>query len=138
MTKIILVVSMLCFAVGCESEKIANTETDITAIETAPFLSEKEAILQLESIRKKINDGEDFATLAQKYSQDPGSGTQGGDLGWAEKGMMVPAFEKAALALQPQEISAPVKTEFGYHLVMLHEINGDRYHTSHILVRLGE
>lgn len=58
-----------------------------------------------------------FAELAQKSSDDPGSKVKGGDLGEFERGRMVPEFEKAAFALAPGEISEPVKTNFGYHLI---------------------
>ena len=71
-----------------------------------------------EDIRKKaVAPGADFAKLAEEYSDDPGSKTEGGDLGEFERGMMVPEFEKAAFELKVGEISEPVKTEFGYHII---------------------
>ena len=62
---------------------------------------------------------DNFAEYAQKYSDDPGSKTNGGSLGWFGKGMMVPEFEKAAFSLAKNKISPPVKTQFGYHLILV-------------------
>jgi len=63
--------------------------------------------------------GEDFAGLAAELSQDPGSAQQGGDLGWAERGNFVAPFADAMWSLKPGEISAPVRTEFGWHVIKL-------------------
>lgn len=70
-----------------------------------------------ESILKELQGGADFATLAKKYSEDPGSKDQGGDLGFFGRGKMDPAFEKAAFALKVGELSQPVKSQFGYHII---------------------
>jgi len=69
-------------------------------------------------------EGADFAALAREHSTDPGSSAQGGDLGWIEPGLMVSAFEQALFAMQVGEVSAPVRTEFGFHIIKLHEIQG--------------
>ncbi len=68
-------------------------------------------------VRAKLIKGESFSKLAQKYSDDPGSKARGGDLGFFSKGQMVPEFEKAAFSLKKGEISQPVKTTFGYHII---------------------
>jgi peptidyl-prolyl cis-trans isomerase D len=73
-------------------------------------------------IAKKLADGADFAALATQYSSDPGSAARGGDLGFAGRGVYVEAFEQALFALQPGQTSAPVKTEFGYHIIRLEAI----------------
>ena len=83
--------------------------------------AETEALIQ--SLRERIEAGEDFAELAREYSQDPGSAEQGGDLGWVEPGVMVDAFEDALYALEPGVVSAPIKTGFGWHLIKLNEID---------------
>jgi peptidyl-prolyl cis-trans isomerase C len=74
---------------------------------------QSEAIAILERIKK----GESFANLAKELSIDKGSGKKGGDLGFFGRGMMVKAFEEAAFKLQKGQISEPVKTEFGYHII---------------------
>lgn len=68
-----------------------------------------------------VEDGEKFAELASKHSNDPGSASNGGDLGWVEEGTFVAEFESAVQAMTPGEISRPIKTDFGYHIVELIE-----------------
>ncbi|PLT33789.1 peptidylprolyl isomerase [Bacillus sp. V5-8f] len=70
-------------------------------------------------VKQKLDKGEKFEDLAKKYSQDPGSAEKGGDLGWFGAGQMVPEFENATYALKKNEISAPVKSEHGYHIIQL-------------------
>lgn len=73
-------------------------------------------------LRARLAQGEDFATLAREHSDDSGSAAQGGDLGWAGKGTFVEAFDDALFAAEPGDISQPVKTEFGYHIIQLEEV----------------
>jgi len=73
-------------------------------------------------IQDKLKAGEAFEELAKTYSKDPGSADSGGDLGTFEQGMMVPEFDEAVFALQEGQVSEPVKTEFGYHLIKLVKI----------------
>jgi peptidyl-prolyl cis-trans isomerase C len=87
------------------------------AIAGKPELTDDEALAKAQAIRKRLEAGEDFATIAKAESDDAGSGAQGGDLGEFRKGMMVPPFETAAFAAKVNEITEPVKTPFGYHLI---------------------
>ena len=80
-------------------------------------LTEAEALAKAQDLRKRIQAGEDFAQLARQESDDTGSGANGGDLGFFRHGQMVPSFEQAAFALQPGDLSEPVKSPFGYHLI---------------------
>lgn len=84
-----------------------------------PELSDEEALAKAKEIRAKLVAGGDFAALAKAESDDTGSGANGGDLGEFKKGMMVPPFEDAAFAAKVGEITEPVKTPFGYHLIQV-------------------
>jgi peptidyl-prolyl cis-trans isomerase C len=72
------------------------------------------------AIVAELGEGADFATLAQERSTGP-SGPNGGSLGWFSTGMMVPSFEEAVITLEPGEVSAPVQTQFGWHVITLNE-----------------
>lgn len=78
---------------------------------------------EIREIQRKLAEGESFEALAKAQSDDPGSAEQGGSLGTVERGMMVPEFETALFALEPGEISEPVRTDFGWHLIKLDAIN---------------
>jgi peptidyl-prolyl cis-trans isomerase C len=73
------------------------------------------------AVKDRLAAGEDFAAIAQEVSTDAGSGAQGGELGWFSAGMMVPEFETAVAALQPGDVSEPVQSQFGWHVVELEE-----------------
>ncbi len=76
---------------------------------------------EAKAIAKRIKDGEDFAKAAAAASKDPGSKGEGGDLGWFTKDRMVAPFAEAAFKLQPGQISDPVKTQFGWHIIKVEE-----------------
>ena len=83
--------------------------------------TDEQAAELIEEIQSKL-DTEAFEDLAKEYSDDPGSAAVGGDLGWAEPGLFVPEFESALFSMNVGEISAPVKTDFGYHLIRMDDI----------------
>ena len=80
-------------------------------------LTEEEALAKAQNIRKKLVDGADFAATAKAESDDTGSGAKGGSLGTFSHGQMVAAFDKAVFSLPVGQISEPVKTQFGYHII---------------------
>ncbi len=90
-------------------------------------------------LRQEIEAGEDFAELAGVVSDDEGSAARGGDLGFFGRGQMVAPFEEAAFALAPGELSEPVQTRYGWHLIKveerLEESGGEKVHARHILLR---
>ncbi|MDR0281697.1 MAG: SurA N-terminal domain-containing protein [Paucimonas sp.] len=81
-----------------------------------------QAKARIADVQQRLAKGEDFAALAKEFSQDPGSANNGGDLGYAGKGVYDPAFEDALYALNKDQVSAPVRTEFGYHLIKLLDV----------------
>ena len=89
----------------------------------------------LKEIRMKILNKENtFAEMALKYSQDPSAKQAGGSLGFLKRGTLVTEFESVAFNLKPGEISKPVKTDFGYHIIETEEIRGDKINVRHILI----
>ena len=91
---------------------------------------------RLMGFKEMIADGRsDFQTLAREYSQDPMSAIQGGELGFFRRGELAPEFEATSLGLKPGEISNPVETMFGFHLIQLLERRGNTYNTRHILIK---
>ncbi|MEN9526319.1 MAG: hypothetical protein RLY56_270 [Pseudomonadota bacterium] len=74
---------------------------------------------RLREVRERILKGEDFAVLAKTLSEDPGSGAEGGDLGWTAPGTFVPEFDAMLASLRENEISEPFRTQFGWHIVQL-------------------
>lgn len=83
---------------------------------------QKKALTKAEDVAKQAKSKQDFAQLAKQYSEDLGSKAQGGDLGWLEKGMTDPAFEAALTALNKGEISDPILSTEGYHIISLRDI----------------
>lgn len=80
-------------------------------------LTEEEALAKAQEIRKKLVDGGDFAAIAKTESDDAGSAAKGGDLGTFGHGRMVPQFEQTAFSLPVGQLSEPVKSQFGYHII---------------------
>ena len=89
-----------------------------------------------ESLLDSLKKGADFATLAKKYSDDPGSAAQGGDLGFVKRGVFYPEFEAVAFSLAPNQISGIVESPVGFHIIQLLERRGESIHCRHILVKI--
>jgi peptidyl-prolyl cis-trans isomerase C len=89
--------------------------------EGKPELTDEQALAKAQEVRKKLVAGGDFAAIAKGDSDDTGSAQQSGELGEFRRGMMVPPFEQAAFSLKVGEISEPVKTPFGYHVIVVEE-----------------
>lgn len=90
-------------------------------IKTTPLMTDEEVKDRLVRIRDEIEHGSSFAEMAKDNSQDPGSASKGGDLGWVNPGMLDPTFEKVMNGLKPGEISEPFKSAFGWHIVQVLE-----------------
>jgi peptidyl-prolyl cis-trans isomerase D len=81
----------------------------------------EEARVRAQGLVEQLRGGADFAELAAEHSEDPGSRDKGGDLGFFERGRMVPQFEEAAFALEPGTVSDPVKSDFGFHVIRVEQ-----------------
>ncbi|MDX1673599.1 MAG: peptidylprolyl isomerase [Longimicrobiales bacterium] len=90
---------------------------------------------EAQEILEELNQGEDFATLARRHSDDPGSRQQGGELGWFRRGRFVPEFERVAFALRPGRHSGIVETSFGLHIIKIDRARGPERLARHILIR---
>ena len=114
-----------------------STEVSVAQIvrEVKPGNLPKEKVRNLLfDIKDRLERGESFETLAKQYSQDPGSAGRGGELGFFGRGQLAPEYEAAAFSMSPGDISMPVETQFGFHLIQLQEKRGNTYKTRHILI----
>ncbi len=102
-------------------EMVIQTHARHILITTSADISDEDARNNLLELKQRIEQGEDFADLANEYSEDPGSKIKGGDLGWANPGMFVPDFERTMESLANGEISEPFKSQFGWHLMQVLE-----------------
>lgn len=114
------------------------TQVEVAQIVIKPEITDD----QKDNIREKLNNfrdrvynGEDFKMLATLYSDDPGSAVKGGELGFVNRGDLVPEFERAAFRLKEGEISKVVESQFGYHIVQLIERRGEQINVRHILIK---
>jgi peptidyl-prolyl cis-trans isomerase SurA len=117
---------------------IIPTQVEIAQIVIKPEISEeqKDKIRgKLNNFRERVYKGEDFKVLATLYSDDPGSATKGGELGFVNRGDLVPEFERAAFRLKEGEISEVVASQFGFHIVQLIERRGEQINVRHILIK---
>ena len=106
---------------GDERHLVEQTRVRHILIKPDEVNSEEETRIRIEQLELRLRGGEDFATLALANSQDTLSAAKGGDLGWVNQGDTVPEFEEAMNKLEPGEISKPVKTDFGWHLIQVQE-----------------
>jgi peptidyl-prolyl cis-trans isomerase SurA len=106
---------------GGESVKVTQTRARHILIKTSELMSPAEAQRRIGELRERIVNGTDFAEIARAHSEDVGSAANGGDLGWISPGQTVPEFEKAMDALKPGELSTPVRSPFGVHLIQVQE-----------------
>ena len=99
------------------------TQTKVRHILVMPneIRSEADAKARIDQVYNKIANGEDFAELAKEYSDDPGSGSAGGDLGWVNPGDMVPKFDQTMQDTQPGGLSKPFKSKFGWHILQVED-----------------
>ncbi|HTE34740.1 MAG TPA: peptidylprolyl isomerase [Chryseolinea sp.] len=107
---------------------------EIVRIAKVSAEQENKTKMELLDLRSRVLKGEEFATLAKKYSDDPSVVTNNGEMGWSGRGRMVPEYEAMAFKLKPNEISQPFKSQFGIHIMQLIERRGNEYNTRHILI----
>lgn len=98
----------------------------LLAVEGSDPADEARVKAQAEELAKRARDGEDFAALAKKYSTDTISAEKGGDLGFFERGIMLEEFDNKVFSMQPGEISDPVRTSYGYHIIKLNDIKPEK------------
>ncbi|MBW3534977.1 MAG: peptidylprolyl isomerase [Gemmatimonadetes bacterium] len=94
-----------------------------------------EARREADSLLARVRAGEEFAAVATEATDDPSGTASGGDLGWFRRGRMVPAFERMAFALRDDQVSEPVRTEFGWHVIKVERSRPGEVKARHILVR---
>ncbi len=118
--------------VVAEKFKIGHIFQNPKTGERVKKIAREFAVSLLDSLKK----GGDFAKLATKYSDDPGSAAQGGDLGSVKRGVFYPEFEAVAFSLAPNQLSGIVESPVGFHIIQLLERRGESIHTRHILVKV--
>ncbi|WP_336365745.1 peptidylprolyl isomerase [Marinobacter sp. C2H3] len=91
-------------------------------VKPSDAMTEQEAQARIENIYQQLKNGADFAKLAKEYSDDPVSGSAGGDLGWVSRGQMVPAFEQAMLSAKVGELKGPFQSRFGWHILQVQDV----------------
>nr|VFJ64058.1 MAG: periplasmic chaperone for outer membrane proteins SurA [Candidatus Kentron sp. FW] len=104
---------------GEERHVVTRTKARHILVRPNETVSNIDAKTRLEQIRERIIHGEDFGELARSHSDDRGTAIKGGDIGWVGRGSVVPKFEQAMDRLQPMEISAPFRSQFGWHIVQV-------------------
>ena len=107
---------------GLQTKEVDEIRSRHILVKPSPILSEERAKAMLDKFVKQIRAGDaDFSALARQYSEDPGSATKGGELGWADPTVYVPAFSQVLKELKVNEISEPFRSSHGWHIVQLEE-----------------
>ena len=117
---------------------VAQTKASHILIKPSEILTDEQTREKLVGLRARIEAGESFAALAREYSEDIGSAQEGGDLGWTTPGQMVPEFEQMMKATAVGEISAPVRTQFGWHIIKVEGRRDEDVTTETLRSRAGE
>lgn len=104
---------------GSAQHIVTKTKVRHILIKTNELVDDAEAQKRIQALRDRISDGDDFATLARAHSEDKGSAVNGGSLDWVTPGALVPPFEEAMNKLDINQISPPVQTQFGWHLIQV-------------------
>ena len=131
-------VNQFASKISPDSMPLVSTTYQFGEIVKIPPVSEEEVEEvkeRLTSYRERILRGEKISGLARLYSDDPGSASKGGDLGFVERGTLYPEFEAAAFNLKSGEVSQIVKTQAGYHIIQLIERRGESIRVAHILIQ---
>lgn len=113
------IIKMLDKRSDVDNHVISTTKVRHILIKTNELIDDAEAKKRLLDLKTRIADGDDFATLARTHSDDKGSALKGGDLGWVEPGSLVKPFEEAMNKLTVNQISEPVQSQFGWHLIQV-------------------
>ena len=131
-------VNQFAAKIGPDSMPMVETSYQFGEIVKIPPVSDEEVAEvkeRLNSYRERVLRGEKFGALARLYSDDPGSASKGGDLGFVERGTLYPEFEAVAFNLKSGEISQVLKTQAGYHIIQMIERRGESIHVAHILIQ---
>ena len=131
-------VNQFAAKIGPDSMPMVETSYQFGEIVKIPPVSDEEIAEvkeRLNSYRERILRGEKIGALARLYSDDPGSASKGGDLGFVERGTLYPEFEAAAFNLKSGEVSQVVKTQAGYHIIQMIERRGESIRVAHILIQ---
>ncbi|MCW3805553.1 peptidylprolyl isomerase [Plebeiibacterium marinum] len=122
-----------------DSLPMVPVQYEIQKIAIYPKIDQKEidrVKSKLRDFQRQVAEGRDFGTLAVLYSEDPGSASRGGEMGWATRSTYVPEFANVAFNIQEKnKVSKIVETEFGYHIIQLLDKKGERINVRHILLK---
>jgi peptidyl-prolyl cis-trans isomerase SurA len=113
------IIKMLGLKSDVDNHVVSTTKARHILIKTNELIDDAEAKKRLLALKARITDGDDFAALARAHSDDKGSALKGGELGWVEPGSLVKPFEEAMNKLTINQISEPVQTQFGWHLIQV-------------------